>query len=554
MENDLITATVDGGQSFKIERMTPIRDLIESTESDKHLPYLGAIVNNELFNLSMPLESSAEIRLIDIRDPHGWLIYRDTAIFILNMAVNQLFPGHAFTVEHSLGTGFFCRFEHQRECTDDEHLEKIDRRMREIVEEDLPIERIKVPFEAAINEFREHSQDKYKLLRFRNPPYVEMHRCEGFLDLAHTVLCDRTGAVGSFRLIPHQYGMIIQVPSIEDAPELHPFMHQPNLFSIFQEHKHWGRVLGVRTAGDLNEVIYGGGIAEFIRTAEALHEKKIAYLADRIAGSENRIKWIFLAGPSSSGKTTFAKRLSVQLRLNGLQPFLLSMDNYFLDRDETPLDENGDHDFESLEALDLDLLHLHFQKLDRGEAVRLPRFNFSVGMREYTESEYCMTERQIIIVEGIHGLNPAVWEALPEANVFKIYVSALTQLNLDFHNRMSTTDNRLMRRLVRDHKFRGNDALGTIRMWPSVRRGEDRWIFPFQEQADAAFNSALDYEIPVLKLFVEPLLLEIKPYHEVYPSAQRLIRFLSHFLTISPGLVPRTSILREFIGRSSFRY
>lgn len=554
MEKDIITASIDGGKPSEIERMTPVRDLLSSTESENRLPYVGAVINNEVQDLSTPLESSAKIRFIDMKDPHGWLIYRNTALFILNMAVDQLFGEEHFTVEHSLGTGCFCRFEDPMELCGDEYVGRIERRMHEIVGQNLPIERVKLPFERAINEFKQYAEDKYKLLRFQNPPYVEMYRCDAFMDLAHAVLCDRSGAVETFRLIPHQDGLIIQIPSIPDAPNLTPFVHQPNLFSIFQEYKRWGRILGVRTAGDLNEVIYADGIPEFIRTAEALHEKKLAYLADRIADNASRVKWIFLAGPSSSGKTTFAKRLSVELKLNGLQPFLLSMDNYFLERKETPIDENGAHDFESIDALDLDFLHRHFKDLESGKAVRLPRFNFSAGIREYTESEYRISEQQVVIVEGIHGLNPLTWEPLPAEHIFKIYVSALTQLNLDYHNRLSTTDNRLMRRLVRDHKFRGNDALETLRMWPNVRGGEDRWIFPFQEQADAAFNSALDYEIPVLKLFVEPLLLEVKPYHEVYPIAQRLIRFLSNFLAITPGMVPRTSILREFIGRSSFRY
>lgn len=553
MNGQLVTAYFPNEISAEIPRRTPINELIPEYGGVREMPILGALVNNVACELSSQLESDAKIRFLDIRDDEGWLIYRYSVLFLLTMAVDELYPDYQFTVEHAIGSGFFCHFEHDSDFLGAQEVENIESKMNAIVESKLPIERLKIPFEAAIKEFEERSyMDKYKLLRFRNPPYIDMHRCGDFQDLAHGVLAANTEDIGPFACIPHQGGLILQLTTRQTVPEIPEFRHQPNHFQIFREHRSWGGILGVRTAGDLNETIADGDIRDYIRSSEALHEKKIANLADRIAGSDDHIKWIFIAGPSSSGKTTFAKRLGTQLRLNGLRPFPISIDDYFLPRAQTPLGDDGKPDFESIDAVDVPFLHEQLMQLEAGETVQLPLYNFTTGLRETHPTPFRIGENQIVIVEGIHGLNPEVWNVLPREHIHRIYISALTQMNLDCHNRLSTTDNRLMRRMVRDHNSRGHDALATLRMWQSVRRGEDRWIFPYQEEADAAFNSALDYEIPVLKPLVEQLLLEVKPYHDVYPTARRIIELLANFLTIPEQLVPPTSLLREFIGKSDF--
>jgi uridine kinase len=360
--------------------------------------------------------------------------------------------------------------------------------------------------------------------------------------------------LGAFQLILYPPGFVLQIPDEANPKTVPPFEPQPQQFQIFQEHKEWGRVLGVNTVGRLNEIIATREIGDFIKIAEAFHEKKIAQIADRIHERRNQIKWCLIAGPSSSGKTTFAKRLAVQLRVDGLRPVTISVDDYFVGRERTPRDQNDQPDFESIDAVDLPLFNEHLMRLDKGEEVNLPTFNFENGCREFRGAKLHIEPDQIVLVEGIHGLNPRLTESLPPAHKLRIYISALTQLNLDSNNRISTTDNRLVRRLVRDNNYRGNSALKTLGMWPSVRQGERTWIFPYQPAADVAFNSALDYELAVLKPLVEPLLAEVKPHHVQYPEARRLQQFLSSFLSVSDYLVPPTSILREFIGSSSFNY
>jgi uridine kinase len=345
---------------------------------------------------------------------------------------------------------------------------------------------------------------------------------------------------------------VLQIPEAENSKQLAPFEPQVHLFHIFQEHKKWGRILGVNTVGRLNETIAERKIGELIKISEAFHEKKIAEIADHVYANRQLIKFTLIAGPSSSGKTTFAKRLAVQLRVDGLRPVTVSLDNYFLNRDCTPLDEAGNPDFENIESIDLPLFNEHMLRLSKGEEVELPLFNFEKGRRDPVGEKLRIEPDQIIVVEGIHGLNPRLTESIAPANKYRIYISALTQLNLDSNNRISTTDNRLVRRMVRDNNFRGNSALTTLAMWPSVRRGERMWIFPYQQEADIAFNSALDYELAVLKPFAEPVLAEIKPNHPQYSEARRLQAFLSSFLGVSEHLVPPTSLLREFIGHSNF--
>jgi uridine kinase len=511
-------------------------------------------VNNDVVSLSYPVEVDSEVALLTRGDPLGYQIYGRSTCFLLAKAVKEVFPEARFAIEHSLGTGVYCSFEMDGHAgINEEHLQRIDLHMRSLVESDFPIERRKIAFTEAVRRFeREKQWDKYNLLRFRNPPKVATYWCGDFSDLDHGELAPSTGCLSLFKLFLYSCGFVLQIPEADNPKVLPPFEPQTHLFQIFKEHKKLGRTLGVNTVGRLNEIIAGRKIGDYIKISEAFHEKKIAEIADHINSHRSRIKLAVIAGPSSSGKTTFAKRLAVQLQVNGLRPVTISVDNYFVDRDRTPVDSDGNPDWEDIEAVDLALFNDHLSRLASLEEVEIPCFNFEKGRREYRGNKLRIEPDQIVIVEGIHGLNPRLTQAVPQGEKFRIYISALTHLNIDSNNRISTTDNRLLRRMVRDNTFRGNSALTTLKMWPSVRRGEKTWIFPFQQEADIAFNSALDYELAVLKAFAEPVLNEIKPQDPQYAEARRLQAFLSTFLSVSEQLVPPTSILREFIGHSSF--
>ncbi len=551
-----ITVTLDGGAQVRCAVGTRVRDLLPQHRSQEGLDYVGALVNNDAVSLSYPVEVDSTVVLLTRADSQGFQIYGRSVCFLLAKVVKELFPDGRFAIEHSLGSGFFCSFGVNGDAGITEpQLQAIDTHMRAVVDRDVPIERRKIAFTQVVQRFeREKQWDKFNLLRFSNPPKVATYWCEEFSDLDHGPLASSTGALSLFKLILYSQGFVLQIPDRDRPKELPPFEPQPHLFEIFKEHKKWGRLLGVNTVGRLNEIIAGREIGDFIKISEAFHEKKIAEIADHIYKNREAIKWALIAGPSSSGKTTFAMRLAVQLRVNGLRPVTISVDNYFVDREKTPTDEHGKLDFENVETVDLALLNEHLAQLDKGGDVKVPSFNFEKGKREYKGDKLKIEPDQIVLIEGIHGLNPRLTQAIPQAHKFRIYISALTQLNLDSNNRISTTDNRLVRRMVRDNNFRGNSALTTLNMWPSVRRGEQKWIFPFQQEADIAFNSALDYELAVLKPFVEPVLAEIKPHHPQYAEARRLQAFLSSFLSVPEQAVPPTSILREFIGHSSFHY
>ena len=557
IEKTEIVAKLPDGKTITCPIHTKVAAVLEQAQTGAQaLPFLGALFNNDVVSLTYPLEVDCELTPLTIADAHGWRLFRRSISFILAKAVKETFPQARFSVEHSLGTGLYCSFDLNGSVgITEEQLEAVRKRMAEIIAADMPIHRRKVSFTEAVKQFEENQQwDKYSLLRFRNPSKVVVYTCGDFVDLAHGPLAQSSGVLNHYELIAYEPGFVLQLPDREQAPRMSTFEPQPHLFQIFKEHKEWGRILGVRTAGQLNEIIARNEIGDFIKIAEAFHEKRIAQLADQVCSRRDKVKWLCIAGPSSSGKTTFSKRLEVQLRVNGLRPVLLSCDDYFVERTQTPKDEYGQPDFEHIETIDLELFNEHLRLLDSGKQVELPKFNFSNGTREYKGHKLQIEPDQLVIIEGIHGLNPRLTAQIPAERKFKIYISALTQLNLDLNNRIPTTDNRLVRRMVRDHQFRGNSALGTLQMWPSVRRGEKRWIFPFQKEADATFNSALDYELAALKTLAEPLLREVKPYHPQYAEANRLLDFLECFLTIPIDQIPHTSILREFLGNSSFRY
>ncbi|MFC1461202.1 nucleoside kinase [Verrucomicrobiota bacterium] len=524
---------------------------------DPHgFPYIASLVNNDVVSLSYPLDVDCRVQFLTMRHPLGMRVYRNSLSFLLAKAVAELFPKACFSIEHSLGTGFFYSLETGRTGkATSRQVARLESHMRRLVARDIPVQRRKISFTDAVRGFEQTGRtDRANLLKFRNPPKVVTYWCDRFSDLAHGPLAPSTGVLKTFKLIHYPPGLVLQFPHRDNARRVTPFKDQPHLFRIFSEHKQWGRILGINNVGKLNEIIINGEIENFIRIEEAFHEKKIATIADQICVRRKHVKVVLVSGPSAAGKTTFSKRLAVQLQVNGVKPVMVSLDNYYVDNDKNPCGKDGRPDYEHIEAIDIALFNKHLLRLIAGKEVELPYFNFTKKRREYRGTRLCIEPEQMIIVEGIHGLNPRFTHRIAPRNKFKIYVNALTQLNIDANNRISTTDNRLMRRLVRDRAFRGNSALATLRMWPSVRQGEKTWIFPFQQHADATFNSALDYELAVLNSIISPMLMEIKPRNAEYAETRRLQEFLLNFLEVSGRYVPHTSVLREFIGASSFKY
>lgn len=516
-------------------------------------PIVGAKIGNDLRDLWFVPTEDAEVAWIDLTHPDGTRIYARSLSFVLIRAVRELFPGARVTIEHSLCKGIFGEIHHGRELTE-EDVSAIAARMAEIIAGDEPFVKTELPLEEAIALFAKDGQeDKVRLLKYRQVPKVKVYWCGRFPDYFYGYTVPRTGYLKIFGLRPYKPGFLLQFPLPEDPTALPSFVDQPKLARIFYEFERWGQILEIDDVGALNDNIAGGNGPELIRISEALHEKKIAQIADMIYANRERARVVLIAGPSSSGKTTFIQRLAIQLRVLGLRPITISLDDYFVPREKTPRGEDGKPDFEALAAIDLDLFNRQLLMLLRGEEVVVPRYDFIQGRPAANGRRLRLAERDgIILVEGIHGLNESLTPAIPREEKFKIYVSALTQLNLDHHNRIPTTDTRIIRRIVRDHKFRGHSALQTIRLWPGVRRGEERNIFPFQEEADVMFNSALPYELAVLRPFAEPLLREIGPEVEEYSEAKRLLKFLSYFLPLDTAEVPANSILREFIGESCF--
>lgn len=553
-----INVEIKGKQTAQLQPGTVVGSLLEGNVDSNGLPYIGALVNNDTASLTYPLTVNCEVEFITMADPHGWRIFRNSLCFLLAKTVKDIFPEAIFSVQHSFGLGLYCSFQRNAKAEQgitEQELVQVEKRMRDFVKQSIPIERQKISYTDAVNNFQESGQaDKLNLLKFRNPPRIVIHCCDGFSDLAHGPLAPNTGVLGSFELLNYKPGFVLNLPDRADPLVVSPFVDQPHLFHIFQEHKEWGRIQKVDTAGCLNEIVGNTHIEEFIAASEALHEKKTSHIAEQISLAKDNVKLVMIAGPSSSGKTTFAKRLSTHLMADGLKPTMISVDNYFVGTERNPLDEDGNPDYEHIEAVDMELFNTDLMKLINGEEIELPFFNFRTKQREYHGEKIDVRDDKVLIIEGIHCLNPRLTRMVPAKHKFKIYISALTQLNLDKNNRISTTDNRLMRRMTRDHLFRGHSPLETLRLWPNVRKGEKTWVFPFQREADVTFNSALDYELAVLKPFVEPLLMQIKPVHKEYAEARRISEFLLNFLGTSSEPVPQNSILREYIGGSSLKY
>ncbi|HQA58719.1 MAG TPA: nucleoside kinase [Acetivibrio sp.] len=513
---------------------------------------VAAKVNNDIKELSYHLYDNCKVEFIDLTYDDGMRIYRRSLSFILIKAVNDLFPDRKVIIGHSISKGIYCEVKGDTLLTVEE-VDLIKNRMQEIVASKIPFVKKIMSIDEAKEVFRKVGRmDRYHAIEHREKPYVTIYKCEEFEDYFYGYMVPDTGYLKYFDVKYYSPGLILKYPDKSNPEVIPKFKEQKKLFSIFKEYKNWGNILGVANVGALNDIVKEGKINEMIRVAEALHEKKIAQIADMIAFNKNKKKIVLIAGPSSSGKTTFAHRLSIQLRVNGLKPVTISLDDYFVDRELTPRDETGDYDFEALEAIDLMLFNQHLSDLISGKEVDIPIFNFHKGCRE----DYCrklkITENQILIIEGIHGLNEKLTASIPKESKFKIYVSALTSMNIDDHNRIPTTDTRIIRRIVRDFQFRGCSAINTIKRWPSVRRGEEKNIFPFQEEADVMFNSALIFELGVLKTYAEPLLADIDISQPEYSEARRLIEFLTNFLPIETKEIPINSIIREFIGGSCF--
>ncbi len=513
-------------------------------------PIVGAVVNAQLRELTYPIEIESSVRPVTMSEPDGMRIYRRSLIFLLEAAFEELFPERAIAIDHSVSSGgYFCHVSEGNALTDKE-IGRVEARMNELVKEDLPLTRSVVPLQEALDYFKSKGQyDKVQLLSFRRKDYVTMYQLKDCRDYLHGYMVPTTSYLQWFALAPTEPGFTLRFPRRHRPTELLPLPDYRKLLDTFLQYGSWLRRLGISSAGALDDAIYSGRIREVILVSEALHEQRVADIADEVAACMDRSRLVFVAGPSSSGKTTFAKRLSIQLLAHGISPFSFEMDNYFVERDQTPLDEAGEYDFESPHALDLPLLSHHLKHLIDGKNIQMPRYNFVTGQRELGEVVQ-LEPGQIIIMEGIHGLNPELLPDIPRDQTYRIYCSALTQLNLDRHNRVSTTDTRLLRRIVRDARERGYSALDTIARWESVRRGEKRYIFPYQENADIMFNSALAYELPVLKSLAEPLLLQVPLGTPEFIEAKRLLAFLEWFLPCDDDLVPDNSILREFIGGS----
>ena len=551
-----IIITLESGQKITCPSQTLVGELLnEPMDPATGLYYLGALVNNELVTFGYTLDIDSTVRFVTMASPGGMQIYVRSLSFLLAKSVKDLHPLASFSVEHALGPGLYCEFEvNGVRGISPQQAAGLEAHMHELVAANRPILRQRISYTAAIDQFTRNGQaDKVSLLRFTNTPKIVTYVCENFSDLATGPMTRSTGPLQYFKIIPYQTGFILQMPTCDTAPAIPDFKPIQVLTETFKEYNRWGRILGVNTVGRLNEIIAANEIRDFVKVAEALHEKKIAAIADQIASNPS-VKWILIAGPSSSGKTTFAKRLAIQLRVNGLRPVTMGTDDYFVDREHTPRTSTGEYDFEHLHAVDIPTLNKDLSDLDAGREIQLPTFDFLTGARLYKGKKLKLQEDQVVVLEGIHSLNPELSPGLPDSRKFHIYISALTQLNLDNNNRIPTTDNRLLRRLVRDHRYRGHSATRTLEMWPNVGRGERRWIFPFQEEADAVFNSALDYELAILSVLARPLLSEIKPHQSVYAEARRMLEFLSHFIPLSTDVPPPTSIIREFVGGADFDY
>ena len=540
-------------KSQKVEIGSTLFDVFSSFDLKMTHGPVSARVNNKVEGMHYRVYNSKDVEFLDMNSASGSRAYTRTLFFVLCKAVQDIYPNTDVVIDIPVSNGFYVDIRLGRPVVD-EDVNILRRRMQEIIDSKMPIRRFTVPTEEAIALFQEKGDvEKVKLLKTSGSIYTTYYKIGEYVDYYYGTLLTNTSQLYLFGLEKYYDGMLLRIPSVSNPDVLGEMTRQDKMFDIFKEHHRWQEILGIRTVGDFNQAIDAGHATDIINISEALQEKKLAKIAEEIASREG-VKLVLLAGPSSSGKTTSCKRLSIQLAVNGLKPLQISLDDYFVDRDKTPKDENGEFDFESIYALNLDLLNDQFNALFRGEEVELPKYDFPSGKSVKSGKMLKLEPNNVLVVEGIHALNPELTAHVPEEQIFRVYASALTTILLDNHNYIPTTDNRLLRRIIRDYKYRGVSAQETIRRWPSVRAGENKWIFPFQENADAMLNTAMLYELSVLKMQAEPLLQQVPENCEEFAEAYRLLKFLKYFKGIPYNNLPPTSLLREFLGGSSFHY
>ena len=553
MEQQVIIRCKNNKKNLKVSIGSTLSEIFSQLGLEMEYGPVSAKVNNKVEGMHYRVYKQKDIEFLDLRSASGIRAYTRTLFMILCKAAHDLYPGCKVAIDIPVSNGYYVDLTLDRAVTPDD-VAAIRQRMQQLIDAKLPIHRYESTTEEAIDMFRQAgTMSKVKLLESSGRLYTTYYDLDGYKDYYYGTLLTNTSEIHLFGLEYYYDGLLLRIPSREDPAQLGAFIRQDKMFEIFKEHHRWQDILGVRTIGDLNNAIDKGYTPQLIQISEALQEKKIASIADNIARQKG-VKMVLIAGPSSSGKTTTCKRLSVQLAVNGLEPIGISLDDYFLDREQTPKDETGDYDFEHLHALNIPLLNEQMNALFRGEEVELPRYNFQKGKSEWSGKKLKLSGKEILVVEGIHALNPELTKDIPEEQIYRVYASALTTILLDNHNYIPTTDNRLLRRIIRDHKYRGVSAKETIHRWPSVRKGENRWIFPYQENADAMFNTAMLFELAVIKRQAEPLLEQVPENCEEYAEAYRLLKFLKYIKPIPEDQIPPTSLLREFLGGSSFEY
>ena len=540
-------------KSQKVEIGSTLFDIFSAFDLKMTHGPVSARVNNKVEGMHYRVYNSKDVEFLDMASSSGSRAYTRTLFFVLCKAVQDIYPNTDVVIDIPVSNGFYVDIRLGRPVVE-EDVNILRRRMQEIIDAKMPIRRYMVPTEDAIALFQEKGDvEKVKLLKTSGSIYTTYYKIGEYVDFYYGTLLTNTSGLYLFGLEKYYDGMLLRIPSLKDPDKLGEMTKQDKMFDIFKEHHRWQDILGIRTVGDFNQAIEAGHATDIINISEALQEKKIAKIAEDIANRQG-VKLVLLAGPSSSGKTTSCKRLSIQLAVNGLKPLQISLDDYFVDRDKTPKDDNGEYDFESIYALDLDLLNEQFNALFRGEEVELPKYDFPSGKSVKSGKKLKMEPNNVLVVEGIHALNPELTAHIPQEQIYRVYASALTTILLDNHNYIPTTDNRLLRRIIRDYKYRGVSAQETIHRWPSVRAGENKWIFPYQENADAMFNTAMLYELSVIKMQAEPLLQQVPENCEEHAEAYRLLKFLKYFKGIPYNNLPPTSLLREFLGGSSFHY
>lgn len=540
-------------KSQKVEIGSTLFDIFSAFDLKMTHGPVSARVNNKVEGMHYRVYNSKDVEFLDMTSSSGSRAYTRTLFFVLCKAVQDIYPATDVVIDIPVSNGFYVDIRLGRPVVD-EDVNIIRRRMQEIIDARMPIRRFTVPTEEAVALFQEKGDvEKVKLLKTSGSIYTTYYKIGDYVDYYYGTLLTNTSQLYLFGLEKYYDGMLLRIPSLKNPDVLGEMTRQDKMFEIFKEHHRWQSILGIRTVGDFNQAIDANHSTDIINISEALQEKKIAKIAEEIA-SRKGVKLVLLAGPSSSGKTTSCKRLSIQLAVNGLKPLQISLDDYFVDREKTPKDASGEYDYESIYALDLDLINEQFNALFRGEEVELPKYDFQSGKSKKSGNKLKMTDNNVLVVEGIHALNPELTAHIPQEQIFRVYASALTTILLDNHNYIPTTDNRLLRRIIRDYKYRGVSAQETIHRWPSVRAGENKWIFPFQENADAMLNTAMLYELAVIKTQAEPLLQQVPENCEEYAEAYRLLKFLKYFKGIPYNNLPPTSLLREFLGGSSFHY